>query len=227
MDKANIAEWLLRWVVDPARASEFVGDQLEAHPAAGNLRFWLAIARVFLAFSWRTIVGMVASPIVGLILTVGLIVFQIPQSGGSLGWSVSSVIHVWVYLIGVCFLLWAATVFSLVRFGRRSLIAGTGLMASILCSASLNFVGQRIPSIVLAILWIGFFVFSLSNAKRRRALGTLSVAVFAAWLTAFALSVIPHDPYSVFGKWQFLTATVLVPIIESGSMLLLRRRFLV
>ena len=224
MDKANTAEWLLRRVVDPARASELVGDQLEAQPTAGGLRFWMSIAQLMLMFSWRTLAGVAASPVAGIVLA--LCFFAGLHSREAVGLSQGTVLHVQIYLLGVSVLLWAATVFSLVRLGWRNPLTGVGLAASVLWSVSSSFFWQRTPAIVLAVLWVGFLVFCAIRAKRRRALGILCVAVGAAWLTAFALSVIPHDPYSVFGKWQGLAALFLIPIVESKTTLFLHRKLI-
>lgn len=226
MDKANVAEWLLRRVVDPVRASELVGDQLEAHPTAGRLRFWISIAQLLLMFSWRTIIGVAASPVVGLLLALAFFLFANPQSRNAVGLPETTVFHAKLYLLGVSILLWAATVFSLVRLGWRSTLTGIEFIASVLWSASLSFSWQWTPAIILTILWVGFIAFCLSSAKRRRILGILCSAVVAAWLTAFALSICPRDPYSTFGKWQGLTALFLVPIVESGTIMFLHRRFI-
>jgi hypothetical protein len=226
MDKANAAEWLLRRVVDPVRASELVGDQLESHPDAGNLSFWISIAQVMLMFSWRTLIGVAISPVLGLFLALAFFLFAAPHAAGTLGLSEITVFHVKNYLLGVSILLWAATAFSLVRLGWRSALAGVGLIASVLWSISLSFFWQPAPAIVLTILWVGFISFCVSNAKRRRALEILCCAVVASWLTAFALSIFPRDPYSVFGKWQFLTALFLVPIVESKTTMFLHRKLI-
>lgn len=226
MDKANVAEWLLRQVVDQARASELVGDQLEAHPDAGALRFWISITQLLLMFSWRTIIGVAASPVAGLLLALAFFIFLNPLTRGPVGLSHTAVFHVKNYLLGVSVLLWAATVFSLVRLGWRSTLTGVGFMASLLWSASLSLIWQRPAAIVLILLWAVFILFCVTSMRRRRALGILCCAVIAAWLTAFALSIFPRDPYSVFGKWQFLTAILLVPIVESRITMLLHRKFI-
>jgi hypothetical protein len=225
MDKANVAEWLLRRVVDPVRASELVGDQLESHPAAGRLRFWISIAQLSLMFSWRTIVGLAASPFMGLLLAIAFFVFTNSQARDTVGLPATTVFQVKNYLLGVSILLWAATTFSLVRFSWRSALTCVGLIASVLWSASLSFFWQWTPAIVLTTLWVSFIVFCVNSAKRRRALGIICSAVFAAWLTAFALSNIARDPHSVFGKWQFFTALFLVPIVESSTTMFLHRKF--
>ena len=113
MDKANIAEWLLRRVVDPVRASELVGDQLEAHPAAGRGTFWISIARLLLIFSWRTLIGVAASPIVGLLLALAFFFFRSSQPVGIVGLSPTAVFHARNYLLGISILLWAVTFFRL------------------------------------------------------------------------------------------------------------------
>lgn len=226
MDKADAAEWLLRRVVDPVRASELVGDQLESHPAAAKLSFWLSITKVFLMFSRRPLIGVAASPILGLFLALAFFVLASPYATGTLGLPLTTRFQVTNYLLGVSALLWMSTVLSVVRIGWRSSLTGVGLIASVLWSTSLSFVWQQSAPMVLAILWVGFIAFCMSNAKRRRALGILCSAVVAGWLTAFALSIFPRDPYSVFGKWQFLTGLFLVPIVESKTTMFLHQRLI-
>jgi hypothetical protein len=226
MDKADAAEWLLRRVVDPVRASELVGDQLEAHPATGGWRFWVSIARLLLIFSRRTLIGVTISPIVGLLLALAFFLFGSSQQVGIAGLSPMAVFHARNYLFGISVLLWATTVFSLARFGWRSTLTIMGLAVSMLCSVSLSFFWQWTPAVVLTILWAGFIAFCISHAKWRRALGILCGAVLAAWLMAFALSNFPRDPHSVFGKWQGLAALFFVPIVESGITLFLHRKFM-
>jgi hypothetical protein len=227
MDKANAAEWLLRRVVDPVRASELVGDQLEAHPAAGRLRFWISMTRLMLIFSWRTLIGVAASPVVGLFVAFAFVFFGSSQPVGIAGLPATTVFRDRNYLLGISVLLWAATGFSLVRFGWRSTLTAVGLIVSTLCSLSLSFFWQRTPAIVLAILWAGFITFCVSRARWRHALGILCGAVAAAWLMAYAISVFPpHDPHSIFGKWQGPAVLFLVPILESSATMFLHRKFI-
>lgn len=224
MDKANVAEWLLRRVVDPIRASELVGDQLEAHPAAGGWRFWISMTRLLLVFSWRTLIGVAASPVVGLFVAFAFFFFGGSQRVGIVGLSPMTVFHARNYLLGISVLLWAATAFSLARFGWPSTLTIVGLIMSTLCSVSLSYFWQWTPAIVLTILWAGFIAFCISHAEWRRALGILCSAVLAAWLMAFALSNFPRDPHSVFGKWPGLAALLLVPIVESSITIFLHRK---
>ncbi len=227
MDKANAAEWLLRQVVGPVRASELVGDQLEAHPSAGRLSFWLSIARLLLVFSWRTIVGVAVSTVGGIILAILSFYFGRYWPAGPQGFlPETTVLHITLYVLGISALLWVATLFSLVQFGWRSTLTSTGLVASILFSASSCFFWSPSFAVTLAIMWLSFFIFYTTSEMRRRSLGVLLVAVAAAWLTGFALSILRPDPYSVFGKWQAFTALVLIPIVESGIAMLLHRKFI-
>lgn len=227
MDKANAAEWLLRRVTDRVRASELVGDQLEVYFSADRLSFWIAIARLLLVFSWRTLVGIAVSPVGGILLAVTSFAFgrSLPVNTQGLLQD-STVFSITLYLLGVAVLLWAATVFSMVRFGWRSTMTITGLMASVLCSASFCFFWSPAFTIVLAVMWVSFFIFSASSAKRRRAFGILVGAVAAAWLTGFVLSNLPRDPHSTFGKWQGIAAVLLVPIVESSITMFLHKKFI-
>lgn len=226
MDKATAAEWLLRRVVDPVRASELVGDQLEAHPAAGRLRFWISIGGLLLMFSWRTLVGVAASPVVALFLAIAFFLCGGAQRIHVVGFSQTTVFNARIYLLGISILFWAVTFFSLVRLGWRSTLTGVGLAASVLWSGSILFFWQWTPAIVITVLWGGSLVFCASSRKRRIALGILCSAVVAAWLLAFALSNFYPDPHSVFGKWQGLAAFFLVPIVESSITMFLHRKFI-
>lgn len=226
MDKANIAEWLLRRVVDDVRASELVGDQLEAHPSAGRWRFWISMTRLLLIFSWRTLIGVAAFPVAGSFVAFAFFFFGSSQPVDIVGLPATTVFHAKNYLFGISVLLWGSTVFSLVRFGWRSKLTLVGLIVSTLCSVSLSFFWRWIPAMVLTILWVAFIAFCVSNAKWRRALGILCSATLVAWLTAFILSNFPRDPHSVFGKWQGLAALFLVPIVESSITMFLHRKFI-
>lgn len=225
MDKANVAEWLLRRVVDPTRASELVGDQLEAHPAEKS-RFWISIAQLLVMFSWRTAIGVAASPVVGSFLAFVFFFFGNSKPVMSITYLPAMTIHHTTnYLLGISVLLWAVTVFSIVRLGWRSTLTVVGLMVSTLCSASLPFYWQRTPAIVLAILWVCFITFCVSRAKWRQALGILCTAVAIGWLAAFAISIFPpRDAHSIFGKWQGVAALFLVPILENSVTMFLHRR---
>ncbi len=221
----DLAELLLRQVVDPARAAECVGDQLEAHPSASHLRFWLAIARLFFVFSWRTLLGIAISPLSGILLA--LLAFLIAstqwKSTGTLPGTLA--FHVKNYLAGVCALLWAGSAFALIRFGGRQLFPRLSLSASILGSVTLVYFDQPMPAIALTIAWAAFLLFCVLDRRRRQALATLAASIAAAWLVAFALSAISQDPNSVFGKWEFPAALILVPIAESSVVLSLNRKF--
>ena len=229
MHKDIVAEWLLRKVVDPMRASELVGDQLEAHPNGSSFKFWMAIAYLVVAFSRRTLVAMVLSPVAGLLLAITAFILL---NGRSSGMEVTEMLpdalsfHVRSYLMGLSVLIWVGAVFSLMRFGWRSPLTVVGLIASVLWSGSLWFMFLPVPAAVLAILWLGFVIFCVSHAKRRRALGILCSVVLISWLTALTLSVVSHDPHNVFGKWQLVAAVILVPVIQGSISTALHRNFI-
>ncbi|HEY0794659.1 MAG TPA: hypothetical protein VGD64_02650 [Acidisarcina sp.] len=225
MDRAKAAEWLLRQVTNPVRASELVRDQLEASSAAPRSSFWLSIAKLLLAFSWRAIVGTAVSPLGGILLTVTCFVV-LPRTDTQGFLRDTTVSNILIYLLGISMLLWAVTVFSLVRYGWRDTLTPTGLLASILWSASFSFFWNPFFAIVLSIIWVSFLVFCASSANRRRSLGILLCAVVAGWVIAFGLSALTHDPYSVFGKWQLLTALFLVPTVETSTTMFLHRKFI-
>lgn len=129
--RANLAEWVLRRVVDPARASELVGDQLETQPGLGDVRFWLSIGWLVIVFSWRTVAGILAASIVGILLSwipfawaltrlwsIELRPAGPPPDGGP--------------YIAISMLLWNAAIFFLIRFGMRSALTWIGLSWALL-----------------------------------------------------------------------------------------------
>jgi hypothetical protein len=187
----------------------------------------MSIAQLLLALSWRTIVALAISTAGGIIFAIASFIFGRFWPVGAQNFvPEATAFNIALYLLGIGILLWVATVFSLIRFGWRSAIATTGLLASVLCSASFCFFRSPAFAIALAIMWVSFFIFSASSAKRRQSFGILFTAVAIGWLTGFALSTFFHDPHSIFGMWQSITALFLLPIVESSITVFLHRRFI-
>jgi len=66
MPRAFIAEWLLTHASTSQRASEIIGDLLEQKPSPAQ--FWLTIARILVALTWRWILGAVLAGLSGLVV---------------------------------------------------------------------------------------------------------------------------------------------------------------
>jgi hypothetical protein len=191
MDKANVAEWILRRVVDSSRAAELVGDQLESHPSDGRLRFWLLIVRLFLVFSWPTLISYVLAVIGGLLFSFYpfLLAMSVRAPWGHHG-SPTPIFETIYYLL-LSVLLWVATTFSLVRFGFRSELSRVGLIGALLCTAAACLLWLPHVPAALLVLTIACALFYLSSSRRRRALGILSIVVALGWLTT---RLLVHPP---------------------------------
>ena len=195
MDKARIAEWILKFVCTKQRASEITGDLLEQE-AGPTINFWLAIIRVVFAISWRWMVGYVfavTSLWWALIPSQHFIVpkaqehleqtrrawlansHQAPLSAGD--WTHSAAV-----LMGLSVLFWSVAALAISRYGVRDERGRAGaLLASLLtlgsCLAWMRYAEYVIPAVVG-----GTVVALLLNAGYRRALLCL---VFASMAVAF------------------------------------------
>ncbi len=224
MDRESAAEWLLRRVVDAERAGELVGDQIESQPGTGMLSFWLSIAWLVWVFSWRTVVGMAVSPVVGVLLALWSFVMLSGQVG-RLGYSQSSAaFFVEQYYLGISILLWMSTAYSLVRFGVRNVLTALSFLTSVLGTAACCSFWLPYGQFACTAGAIALLLLSLSNARRRRALCILLCSVTGMWVTAYSLFRGFPYPHSVFGKWQFLLAVFLVPIVEASTVSWLQKK---
>lgn len=163
MDKAAAAEWILSRVIDPTRAEELVGDQLEANPHAGILRFWMIVSWHVIAFSWKTCLGVVCGGTVGVWswLPIALIWERLIKTPPS---------QVMVWFLGLSMLLWCMTAFSLVRFGIRSEMFRLSALAALLGTSGatlLRLSGGRPVLLLATATLIGF---NLVSRKKRDAL---------------------------------------------------------
>jgi hypothetical protein len=227
MDKANVAEWILRRVVDSSRAAELVGDQLESHPGDGRLRFWLLIVRLFLVFSWPTLISYVLAVIGGLLFS--FYPFLVAMSRRALSGHHGSPTPIFetIYYLFLSVLLWVATTFSLVRFGFRSELSRAGLIGALLCTAAACLLWLPHVPAALLVLTIACALFYLSSSRRRRALGILSIVIALGWLTTRLLIHPPRGSEGFFiPRWQLFWAMGLVPLVEATASLFLHKRLL-
>ena len=218
MDKANVAEWILRRVVNSERASELVGDRLEVSSSSGPLRFWLYIAWLVFVFSWRTLAGLVAAAFVGIFFAfypAAWVWTRLDFGGLSL-----LARSTWMNFALHSVLLWAEAGFCVVRFGPRNELSKLSVTAALLCTVTASIGWLPHASNILVTTAICIVLFYLTNAIRRRVLGVWVVALSLGWLTAHALLQIHMGPT----KWSLLLAVVLVPVVQGGVSLFLLRR---
>jgi hypothetical protein len=228
MDKANAADWILRRVVDPSRAAELVGDQLESHPDDGRFRFWLSIARLFFVFFWPTLISYMLAVVGGLLFSFYPFLLAMSRRAALSGHHGSPTpIFETAYYLLLSVLLWVATTFSLVRFGFRSELSRVGLIGALLCTAAACLLWMPYVSAALLALTIACALFYLSSSRRRRALGVLLGVIALGWITTRILVHLPPGSQGFFiPKWQLFLAIGLVPLVEATASLFLHKRLL-
>ena len=226
MDRATRAEGMLRLVMPAEQAAAMVGDQMEASPAMGDVRFWALIGWLLLAFSWRTVLGLVAAPLVAVYCTFwlwALVAAPVMQSHMQSGrmqeitWQMR-----WEgYLLGVCMILTGQAVFASVRYGLRddfarvNLLFGFGLTA-ISCAMWL----PHARTICLLLL-TALIAFQGAHERRRRALGVAALVFLVNWCVGRVVLALPnHDPVK---KWPLMLVMVLVPLVGARMSVLLHR----
>lgn len=72
MNKAIIAERVLRMVTDQESARTIAGDLIETYSRRRSLSFWLALSQLFLAFSWKPMLGIAAAALVWFVVDTEL-----------------------------------------------------------------------------------------------------------------------------------------------------------
>jgi len=227
--RANLAEWVLRRVVDPARASELVGDQLETQPGLGDVRFWLSIGWLVIVFSWRTVAGVLAASIAGTLLSwipfawaltrlwsIELRPAGPPPDGGP--------------YIAISMLLWNAAIFFLIRFGMRSALTWIGLSWALLSTfAVCTFWIQNVNLSILVgtgALLLLFF----RNPQNRRPLIVLFSTLACGGLTMYTLFKIPINPRALPPSASLaivLLQLMLTVVAECSAASFLHKRLLI
>lgn len=167
MTQASLAERLLRCVTTRDRASELVGDLLESCPA-GRLRFWLMIAGLLIAVSWRTPVSFLFALLAGvgsLIPFLKVVQYLMISQRLNTPWvSMASRYN------DVGLLLWMVAAFCLLRFGLRDQLSLTSLALSSLASTTVCLSWLANARVPLLMLTIGVFLFLMASEIKRRAL---------------------------------------------------------
>jgi hypothetical protein len=216
-DRADVAEWILRRVVDSARASEFVGDQLETRPGGSNLRFWLSIAWLVVVFSWRTVVGIVAASIAGVLFSwipfsfafIHYNALELRPSGlpPSLG-----------YYLAICMLLWNAVVFFMIRFGFRSDLTKMGLASALLGTYAVCTFWMPKAGVSILVGAIALLLFFVRTSSNRRTLAVLLSALASGGFAMYMFGMLGNgNPLHLPRNWLLTIALLqllLVTIVE-------------
>ncbi len=224
MDRARVAEWMLRRVVDRQRASEIVGDQLETRagaPTVGeSLRFWASIVWVCVVFSWRTPVATLLAAVAGILAWWP---FAITGSRLHLSEQLHSpqVAAVAFLSLSISMLLWAEAVFSAVRFGVRDELTKLSLGASLLGSfAACCLWWLPHGAVILRVGVAALILFQMTSAGRRRALAIWLPVVLGTWFVARFLLTSAFANFHV-GPRKLGLYTTLYLYVSVGSVPLL------
>ncbi len=193
-------------MTDPARAEELVGDQLEADPDAGVLRFWMTVCWHVTTFSWRTCLGVVCGGFVGLWswLPVSLVWERIIKAPPS---------QEMVWLLGLSMLLWCMTAFSLVRFGIRSEVFRLSAVAALLGSSGATLLQRSGGRPLLLLATAALIGLNLVSRQKREALVTFVVPTASAWVIGFCVLQLQQAVHSP-SKWPLILGAVMIPLTE-------------
>jgi hypothetical protein len=219
MYKAPIAEWLLTHVSTSQRASEVVGDLLEQKPSP--TQFWVTIARILAALTWRWILGAFLAGLSGLVVVAPYSLMDRwhlahPHYDPWMIWAM------YLALAAVCF--GTNTGLTISRYGFRDRLTWMSAAiwaAFIVCSCCAWM--PHAPKVVALLLTGGLATLLLSSATRRLALCVLApTTAYAATSAVFIVlsrpTSIPHTSAGaatnvIFGIVTFLTSIVIEGIV--------------
>ncbi len=224
MDKARLAETLLRVAVSRERASELVGDLLEARPKPG--RFWPAVGLLILAFAWRPlllsfIAFASAMAISAQVFTAHFKLFP-PIAIYDLGQTAPSMFR---YQCSLCFFLWFLASFTLLRFGWE-LLTRVVLAAAFGESCVLLSIPYRNSFIGLTLLTCIALFYAAVSRRGRRVLAVISAVVSITWFVGYCFILINEQ----IDSSNFLPGAIFcllsLPFVQGVTATYLRRRFL-
>jgi len=222
MDRASTAEWILRRLVNPSRASEIVGDLLETQSNNSKVHFWRSITRILLILVWRTITGILVASIAGVFLS--WIPFAFAWTRLGLSGHQESAANAYFYIFG-SLLLWIAAIFSLINFGFRNHLATLTFLAALLGAVATCTYWLPNATLILFAAALAFVMLSLSSASGRQVIAALVPALAAAASMFYLLGKIRLNPrWPGFG-WLLLTELLLVTTAECVVLSSIFQRF--
>ncbi len=224
MDKAILAEWILRRVVGPERAAEMVGDLLETQAAADRFRFGLSVMWLAFVFSWQMLAALVMSVLVGFLCAWQPFFWTIVRLAHSGHRMPPAMFFTSSYLFGMSMLFWSEAGFCFVHFGIRHPLSRISVVAAMFGSVVTCCWWLPHAPIMLAVLALGIVVAYTTSRTRRLFLAIWSAALVLDWLTVFTLSHLPSRALAFIGGWKII-AMFLVPIAEASVSVSLYRRF--
>jgi hypothetical protein len=222
MDKANFAEWILRRLVSPTRASEIMGDLLETHSKPPTFRFWFSFAGVLVILSWRSTIGLIAASVASVVLSWLPFVYMATRL--SFQTEASFYLAHGSFYIFFGMLLWISAIFSLVRFGPRSRLTQLGLVAALLevVATATYWMPHAIVIQVLAASLL--LVAALFTAGGRKTLGALVPAIVVGEATLYLIGKLPLNGRTPGIGVILIAEILLVTLIECRTLSFLHRK---
>lgn len=227
MDRARVAEWILRGAVGKEKATSLIGDQIETQPEAAGWRFWGGTIWLLLAISWRNVVALIAAPVLAVFVSVLLgIKIEAPhailmmESGQQE--AMMPMLLLFASLSGLNMLLWGQAVFALTRFGVRDAFFKASLLSALVMTLATSLTwsphGRAISLLALAVL-VGFHLLA---PERRAAFGVCVVMLVANWTFGGWLLHLLHG-YSLLSGG---VALLVVPVVGGATCVWLHQQFL-
>jgi hypothetical protein len=222
MHKAPFAEWLLTQASTPERASEVVGDLLEQKTSTAQ--FWLTIVRIWVALTWRWILGAILAGLSGLIVLAPYWLLVKPR------WNLAQPRPepwmLWaMYIAAAALCLGTHTGLAVSRYGVRDGLTRMSAMiwATLTVCACCAWM-PRAALITTLLLAIALVTLLVSKTTRRIALCVLaSTAAYAATSALFILlsrpTSIPHASAGATTNVLFGVVTFLASIVIEAMVL--------
>jgi hypothetical protein len=221
MHKAPIAEWLLTHVSTSQRASEVVGDLLEQKTSF--IQFWLTIARIWVALTWRWILGALLAALSGLIVLAPYSLFVKPRWNLTHPHSEPWMLFAYLPAAALCF--GTNTGLAVSRYGFRDRLTwmSAAIWVILIACACCGWMPYA-PYVVTLLLTAGLSALLLFSATRRLVLCVLApTAAYAATSAVFILlsrpTSIPHTSAGAPANVIFGIATSLTSIIIEAIVL--------
>ena len=180
MDKARVAERFLWAVVSRDRARAMVGDLLEEHADGGSVRFWKAVAELFVAFAWRPVFASFLAIMVSFCFPFYLFVQGSRHLFFGQIHSPTLLLQAAQY-VHLCGPLWTLAVFALVRFGVRNRLWWVSALFALIATGKVyTFWVPQLEKIIWVALAL-VIVFCLYTDVRRRSIAIVAVMLLLHW----------------------------------------------
>ncbi len=183
MNKGIIAERILRMVTDRESARMIAGDLIETYYRRRNLSFWLALSQLFLAFSWKPALSIVAAALAWLVVQTQLFVafarwFLMPHL------SSSTPLPNGMLVVEASATLSAVAAFALVAYGVKDRIWMMSSVYAVVAAAFVfSFWVPQMQLISYFVLGIGI-VIGLRTQEMRQISGIIAASFVVSFLAS-------------------------------------------